>query len=123
MIDKDKLTKAKLNQFTGSDSWYRHPLVRTILYTEGADYLAEHAGAYWLLDEIAFAQHGEKTVAAQEFQVWTLTVDPARRSGRLACADGNDRIVFEKVIDYTDFPLPEISLWFTNNTIYLPSEH
>jgi hypothetical protein len=31
--------------------------------------------------------------------------------------------VFQKSIPFTDFPLPEISLWFTNNTIYLPSEH
>jgi hypothetical protein len=31
--------------------------------------------------------------------------------------------VFEKPIPFTDFPLPEISLWFENNTIYLPSEH
>jgi hypothetical protein len=25
--------------------------------------------------------------------------------------------------DYTDFPLDEITLYFTNNVMYLPSEH
>jgi len=28
-----------------------------------------------------------------------------------------------KHIPYTDFPVDEITLWFANNTIYLPSEH
>ena len=36
---------------------------------------------------------------------------------------GTGRIVFSKEIEYTDFPLDEITLWFANNTIYLPNEH
>ncbi len=39
------------------------------------------------------------------------------------CDDGNGNIVFTKPIEYTDFPLDKISLWFANNVIYLPSEH
>jgi hypothetical protein len=39
--------------------------VRTILFTDGAKYVADNGGAYWLLDEIAFAQKGEKAVAAE----------------------------------------------------------
>jgi hypothetical protein len=74
------------------------------------------------LDEIAFAQRGERAVAAEEFQVWKLTVKDDH-SATLACEDGNDRIVFEKAIPFTDFPLEGVTLWFTNNTIYLPSEH
>jgi hypothetical protein len=121
--DDEKLTEGELRQFTGSEHWYRHGLVRSVLYTDGAKYVADKAGAYWLLDEIAFAQRGEKAVAAEEFQVWKLTVDTEKCTGTLTCDDGNGRIVFEKSIPFTDFPLPEISLWFTNNTIYLPSEH
>ena len=122
MSDDNKLTEADLNQFTGSEHWYRHGLVRNILFTDGAKYLADHGGAYWLLDEIAFAQRGEKAVAAEEFQVWTLTVKPDR-TARLVCDDGNGNTVFEKPIPFTDFPLDKIDLYFTNNTIYLPSEH
>lgn len=122
MSDNKNLTEADLHQFTGSEHWYRHGLVRDILFTDGAKYLADKAGAYWLLDEIAFAQRGEKAVAAEEFQVWTLTVN-ADRTARLVCDDGNGNTVFEKPIPFTDFPLAGISLYFTNNTIYLPSEH
>ena len=103
MSNNDKLTEAELNQFTGSEHWYRHGLLRSILFTDGAKYLADKAGAYWLLDEIALARRGEKAVAAEEFQVWKLTVDLDRHSATLTCDDGNGRIVFEKPIEYTDF--------------------
>jgi len=115
------LTKADLAQFTGSEQWYRHGLVRKVLYTDGAQYVAETAGAYWLLDEIAFAQ-AEPTVTAEEFQLWKLTVNPDR-TATLTCDDGNGSVVYTKRIEYTDFPLDEITLYFTNNVILLPSEN
>ena len=114
--------KRNLLQFTGTEYWYRHALVRSVLYTDGAKYVAESGGAYWLLDEIAFAQQGNRVVAAEEFQVWKLTVQPDQ-SGRLTCEDGNGNVVFSKRLEYTDFPLDEISLYFTNNVILLPGEY
>lgn len=109
-------------QFTGSEHWYRHSLIRTILYTDGAQFVAEQGGAYWLLDEIAFAQKGNPAVAAEEFQLWKLTVNPDQ-TGLLVCEDGNGNAVYTKPLDYTDFPLAEIKLYFTNNVILLPSEY
>ena len=60
MTKEHKLTEADLRNFTGSEHWYRHGLVRTILFTDGAKYVADQGGAYWLLDEIALAQRYEK---------------------------------------------------------------
>ena len=110
-----------LSQFTGSEHWYRHGLVRQILFTDGAKYVADAAGAYWLLDEIALAQRFVKAVAAEEFQAWKLTVKPDSTAA-LSCEDGNTNVVFTKTIEFTDFPPDGIELWFENNTIYLPSE-
>jgi hypothetical protein len=45
-----------------------------VLYTDGAQYVAEHGGAYSLLDEISLIQSYDKHVAAEDFQVWRLTV-------------------------------------------------
>ena len=53
--------------------------------------------------------------------MWTLRVK-ADKTATLACEDGNGKAVFEKAIPFTDFPVPEITLWFENSTIYLPSE-
>jgi len=122
MTKTAKLTEADLMHFTGSEHWYRHALNRSVLYTDGARFLAEQGGAYWLLDEIAIIQPYDVRVAAEEFQVWKLVVHPGR-TATLTCEDGNGNIVFTKQIEYTDFPLDEITLWFSNNVIYLPSEH
>jgi hypothetical protein len=113
---------ANLNQFTGSEQWFRHPLNRKVLYTEGAQYLAEHGSAYWLLDAIAFAQIQVKCVTAEAFQVWTLRVD-TDHSATLTCDDGNGNIVFRQLLDYTDFPLAEVKLYYCNQVIHLPSEY
>jgi hypothetical protein len=121
-MSEGKLSEADLAHFTGSENWYRHGIARDVLFTDGAKYVADQGGAYWLLDEIALAQRYQKAVAAEEFQVWTLTVNPDH-TARLACDDGNKKIVFAKVIPFTDFPIERITLWFENNTIYLPSEH
>jgi hypothetical protein len=87
-----------------------------------AKYVAEQAGAYWLLDEIAFAQRGDKNVAGEEFQLWKLMVKPDH-TATLTCEDGNGNAVYSKAIEYTDFPLPELALYFTNSVILLPSEN
>ena len=122
MMKDAKLSETDLMQFTGTENWYRHMLNRNVLYTDGAKYLAERAGAYWLLDEIALIQPYDKRVAAEEFQVWKLVVRP-HRTATLTCEHGNYNVVFTKEIEYTDFPLDEITLWYANNVIYLPSEH
>ena len=115
------LTKEDLSQFTGTEQWYRHGIARKVLYTDGAKHVAESAGAYWLIDEIAFAQ-AIRQVAAEGFQLWKLKVSPDH-SATLACEDGNSKIVFTKGIEFTDFPLDEIAFYFTDNVLMLPSEY
>ena len=116
------LSLAALRQFTGSEHWYRHALVPTVVFTDGAKYVADQAGAYWLLDTIALAQRFEKRIAAEPFQVWTLTVRPDR-TATLTCGDGNDNTVYRQELEFTDFPPEGIQLYFTDNTILLPSEY
>jgi len=123
MITTKTLTKDELRQFTGSEQWYRHGINRSVLFTDGAKYVADTGGAYWLLDEIALAQRHNKRVAGEEFQLWKLAVNLDQHTAMLTCDDGNGNIVFRKKIEFTDFPLEEISLYFCNNTIHLPSEY
>lgn len=115
------LKAADLDQFVGAQSWYQHGLVRSITYTDGAKYVADEGGAYWLLDEIALAQRFNTRVKSEPFQVWTLVVHD--REAVLTCDDGNRNIVYTKPIPFTDFPLPEIRLYFTDDVILLPSEY
>ena len=116
------LNAADLAQFTGNENWYRHAINRAVLFTDGAKFVADQAGAYWLLDEIALIQPHDKRIAPEDFQVWKLTVN-ADQTAVLTCEDGNGNVVYTKLIEYTDFPPEGITLYFTNNTILLPREY
>ena len=41
MPDASQFAPAIMNRFTGSETWYRHPLNRKILYTDGARHVAD----------------------------------------------------------------------------------
>ena len=125
MDTKIRITEADLAQFTGTEQWYRHALNRAVLYTDGAKYVADNCGAYWLLDEIALTNRFNPRLRGEEFQTWTLTkID---RTAKLVCEDGNGHKLFAKNIAFTDFPLDKIELWVEGpaeqRVILLPSEH
>lgn len=110
-----------LKHFTGTETWFRHDPYRMFTYTEGVQFLAEKAEAYWLVNEIFGSQFESADVKRARFQVWILTTDKNR--GILTCEDGNEKPVFKKFIPFTDFPMQEIRLFFTDSVLLLPSEY
>jgi hypothetical protein len=110
--------KEGLYRFTGTDRFHNH-WTHKLVYTDGVQWIADRAQAHWLTDAIASWQlHPE--VKGEEFQSWTLRRLP--EGAVLTCDDGNGRIVARQDIEYTDFPLPEITLWLEYGTLMLPSE-
>ncbi len=122
MSKRPALDPIMLAQFTGSQHFYRHGLVREVLYTEGVEYVVDNAGAHWLLDEIALAQRHIISVKREDFQVWDLKVN-ADQTAMLTCGDGNGLEVYSKHIEFTDFPEPGIRFYYANWVIHLPSEY
>lgn len=116
------LQQSDLDHFIGSEEVFRHPIIPGAVYTEGVRHVAKAGKAYWLIDEIATAQLNRQ-VRAEPFQVWRLQVDEISREAKLVCDDGNGRIVYQKRIPYTDFPLAEIKIYFAEGTMLLPSEY
>lgn len=109
-----------LSGFTGSATMYRHGMMRSITYTEGVQHLAEKTGSYWLLDKIA-AMQLDPAFKAQSFQVWRIRVNGTK--GAIRVEDGNGSNFWSEDLDYTDFPEGQLDVWFTDNTILLPSEY
>ena len=122
MSKRPALDRLMLAQFTDSQNFYRHGLVREVLYTEGVEYVGDNAGAYWLLDEIALAQRHIISVKREDFQVWDLIVN-ADQTALLTCGDGNGLEVYSKPIPFTDFPAPGIRFYYADWVIHLPSEY
>ncbi len=78
--------------------------------------------AHWLLDLIALAQRYEKRISSQSFQVGSLAIQPDR-SATITVEDGNYKTLWTHKIAFSDFPAAGITLWFSNDVIYLRSEH
>ena len=90
--------------------------------TDGVKWLAEAAQCYWLLDVVASTQLVRK-VRAEELHVHKLKVDLKKQKAVFWVEDGNGNKVYTQRIGYTDFPLPEITLWQIGGVIMLPSEY
>ncbi len=114
------LTESDLRQFTGTEQWHRHGLIRKILFTDGVKHVADRGGAHWLVDKIATAQMDAK-VAGESFQVWRLVV-AADSTAALTCDDGDGNVLSSEAISFTDFPIDRIEFYLEGGVIMLPSE-
>lgn len=110
--------ESNLSQFTGTEQLTR---INNSLLTDGALYLAETCGAFWLIDIINSYQ-GEAKIKAEPFQTWTLIRINNNAFGVLA-DDGNGNEIAIQEISFSDFPLDKAVLWRVDGTIMLPSEY
>lgn len=115
--------EADLHQFTGTEHYYKY--MGGVVLTDGAKYLADRAGAYWLMDVVASWQAAKK-VACEHFQLWKLEVKENDKAVVVA-DDGNGNEIARQEIPFTDFPLRSIRLYLVNDGRYrvlmLPSEY
>jgi len=119
-IDVNKL-KSELGNFHGTENYYYLPLFERFKYTDGVKYLAEQAGAYWLLEYI-FSAQADRALRGENFQVWKVSV-LEDNSAIIKVEDGNDNLLAEFNISLTDFPLKRIDLWLIGQVLILPSEY
>ncbi len=115
MSDK-QITKMDLAQFTGTTRYFRH-WTKRVVYTDGVQYLAENAGAYWLIDLVASYQP-----LCDDRQYWTLLLEGGKYCA--VCKDRDDRVLVRQEIEYSDFPknLLPLNLYLQDGVLFLPSE-
>ena len=120
------LTETDLNSFCGTTQYFRY--LCGLKLTDGVKYLADEAGAYWLLDIIASYQTDPK-IRREPFQVWELTLSPKdKATGKQAAVvtmktDTKHPLLVKQEIEYTDFPLDSITLYLIDGVILLTSEY
>ncbi len=119
-VDANKLLD-NLRQFTGTSQYYR--INPKILLTDGTFYLAEQTGAFWLMT--LFASHLVELNPYDWFAVLKLKLNGFAATVRIE--DGNDTMLATQEIEYTDFPLPCITLYGCSDgdqwVLMLPSEY
>ena len=119
------LRESDLIQFCGSSEFFQHWSKR-LVYTEGVRYMAEHGGAYWLIDAVASYQP-DKRIASRpdlvDFQLWELAVAEDKTAALTMRPDSGQPAVITQEIPFTDFPLEQIKFYVCNGTLMLTSEY
>ncbi len=114
----------QLQLYTGTEGYYRY--LGGLLLTDGAKFVAEACGAYWLLDIICSVQTIPE-VKNEDLQVCHL-----RKTGETTAIftieDGDNNLVYQQEIPFTDFPLDQMTLWVCaqdqqKRIVMLPSEY
>ena len=92
--------QSALAQFTGTERYYR--LYPNLVLTDGAKYLADSAGCYWLMD--LYASH-LASVDPNEERFTCLKLNKGGSGADIVIEDGNTQLLAQQHIEYTDFPI------------------
>ena len=104
-----------LSQFYGTEHYYRYsPLFPKLLLTDGAKYLAEEAGAYWLMDMVG----SYLSKVTDEFAIVSLVKGESGAKFSITDDVPPDVTYASQEIEYTDFPLPEIKMYLCKQDAY-----
>ena len=110
-----------VSQFTGTENYYR--VMPRLVITDGVQYLASQANSYWLVSTIY--SHLMSNAIYSEFVVARLTVTGT--TADLVLDDGNGQVIAKQAIEYTDFPLGEVTIYCSYQgktwVLLLPSEY
>lgn len=120
-MSNDELLSS-LAQHTGTNHYHR--MYADFYLTDGARFLADNANCYWLMtlywSHMLNIDHNQ-----HEFTVLKLTVQNS--AAFVSIEDGNDNVLAQQFVEYTDFQLPTFSLyccWFGEGwVVMLTSEY
>lgn len=118
MSDVKNITEQALAHFYGSEEIHRYSVLNI---TDGVSFLCKN-GAAWIVDIVLSYQYDPK-IQKEEFQVWNLKVNLEEATATITMDDGNDNILVTQEIPYTDFPLKELKLYYTNDILMIASEY
>lgn len=115
-----------LGQYYGTLGYLRHRIVPVgpgLLLTDGARYVAEEAGAYWLMDKVLLNAK-EWLLEGNGFCVVELLVTDGK--ALLEVSDGDEGRIHTEEIAFTDFPEPGIRFFLLDGdepVLMLTSEY
>lgn len=122
----------KLLAFTGTDQWHRHSLNRDLIWTDGVDFFAREAEAYWFLDLVALGINGkEGIVPAVKADPGGFAVVLLRVRNESALIEAYDdipgRCLYQERVEFTDCPEGDWKFYLVDDgdhvTLLLPSEY
>lgn len=116
-----ELTDYNLSFFTGSETCYKDPFSK-ILYTEGVKFLMDNGAAWFVSDTMVNIAMLDE-LKGQEFLHIKVEKKPGTTEAIYTIDDGNNNILYQQDIEFTDMPVEKLRMYYANNTLCLPSEY
>ncbi len=125
-----------LAQFTGTrvEDYHKYNALFNSVLSEGCHFVARNGGAFWLFELIDSHIMTKKELSEMDMIFSKLKKHESGSGCTVYMEDGNNNVIAEQTVPYTDFPLDNFQVW-TGQTIhchelwddvwvhYLPSEH
>jgi hypothetical protein len=109
-----------LSQFYGTENYYKTCLFSPNLkHTDGVQYFAEQAGAFWFLDIIATEVY--PLTKKEPFLSIKMTV--INWTAQITVENGDLKTLKTKKIEYTDCPQGLYEFFLTDDVLMLTSEY
>ena len=113
-------TALDLSQFYGTENYYKTCMFAPNLsHTDGVQYFADNANAYWFLNIIATEIY--PLIKDHPFLCIDLKVDDGK--GIICVEDGDCITLMTKRIEFTDCPSGEYDFYLTDDVLMLTSEY
>jgi hypothetical protein len=114
---------SELEQFTGTEQYYRPSLFSSMRVTDGVKYFIDQAGAYWFTDIVAT----EIMPKFKKYDFVTVQLVALDSEAKIVAYDGDNKRIFLKKIGYTDCPDGEYNFFMQDGgnfvVMMLPSEY
>ena len=109
----------------GANHMVRHPLVRSVIYSDGMQAVAE-TGIYWALD--IFATELPKMMHRYGESMLVITVKVTGSDAKITATGSGDKLLpWSRDINWTDMPEGDWMFYMSDDgdtfTIILPSEY
>ncbi len=101
---------------TGTESYTRYGIVNKILLTDGVVTFAEKAGCFWFLDELTISLLPKAIKKEQEETFFAIKLKVKNEKARIVITDGNENVLVEKRIAYTDCPDGDWNFYYDRNS-------
>lgn len=112
----------------GTENYYRHALIRTVVFTDGVKDYCEEFGAFWFVDIIASYQTSDFR-RKNPFQCWYMgEIEKEKLSQDIICEDGNDNeLLRQSVCTWASDERPRAKVFVAPQddlmVIMMPSEY
>lgn len=113
-------TKLDLSQFYGTENYYKTCMFApNLVHTDGVQYFANEAGAYWFLDIVGTEFY--PLTRREPFLSIKMTV--ANEKAKILVENGDCKVIKKKNISLTDCPEGSYTFFLTDNVLMLTSEY